>query len=126
MNIVHDQHVHFNDMFYHLLNFMPYTEPPMDISSVGSFPMLSGGSLTPAPLGVAKLSLYMQNLLHTHVRCSLRILACWQGIWVIVYLAVCLYICISLGILRHLYICLHVHMSVVMFVHPLVHLTVHL
>lgn len=41
----HDQHVFTHDMYLPFCFFMPCPEPPMGISSVGSFPVQSGGSL---------------------------------------------------------------------------------
>ena len=56
---------------------MPHKEPPIGISGVDSFPVQSGGSLTnfPVPSGAGRLTLNRQNILHTCVRCILRILA---------------------------------------------------
>ena len=41
----HDDHVFTDGMYLPFLFFMSCPEPPMGISSVGSFPVWSGGSL---------------------------------------------------------------------------------
>ena len=41
----HDQHIFTDGMYLQFLVFMSCPEPPMGISSVGSFPVQSGGSL---------------------------------------------------------------------------------
>ena len=41
----HDQHLLTNDIYLPFCFFMSCPEPPMGISSVGSFPVWSGGSL---------------------------------------------------------------------------------
>ena len=45
INMVHDQHVFTHGMYLPFVFFMPSPEPPMGISSVGSFPVQSGDSL---------------------------------------------------------------------------------
>ena len=98
--------------------FAPCQGPPKDISSESSFSVWSGGSLTifPIPLGVGKLALKRKNFLQICVRCILRILAFWAGIWVMVmsgYMSV------------HPYAHQYVNTSLIRFIHLSVHLSVH-
>ena len=81
-------------------------------------------------LGVGKLALNRQSsYIHTCIRCYLRILAYWAGIWRIgmagcmpVHLSVCsdifMSICASVCQLVHLYICCYICTSVSGFICP--------
>ena len=100
-----------NHIYVCHLFFMSCAEPPMSIYSVCSFTVWSGGSLTnfPVPLGVGKLSLNMQNFLHTCVRSSHRMLAYFADKLMGYVYNVCCFICTSVMKFIHLSVHLNIY-----------------
>ena len=68
----------------------------------------------PVPLVIGKFALNRQNFLHICVRCSLRILSYWAGIWRM-GMSVCMSIYSDTSISVHLYVLQYIHTSVVTF-----------